>query len=93
MVSENVFGNGYSLAITDGTNLGTIINVSVGNSRGYAVGTKNGLGYKNGSGTGGWGLSDVRVGVPTKNQLSSSSLAFSGLIVDTVTVYSWKKTA
>ena len=51
MVSENVFGNGYSLAITDGTNLGTIMNVSVGNSGGYAIGTQNGLGYKNGSGT------------------------------------------
>lgn len=83
--SEHIFGNGYTTAMTDGTNLGAL------RSRGdNAAPTLYGqpVGYGTQTGT----LNAGGMGVPTKTQLGANP-EYSGLIADTITVYMWERTA
>lgn len=85
LASEHVFGNGYITAMTDGSTLGGL------RSRGdNAAPTLYGqlVGYTTQTGT----LAAGGMGVPTKTELGSNP-EYSGLIADTITVYSWERTA
>ena len=89
LASEHVFGNGYSFGITDGTHIRSLrsqdgnrvcaLNGDFGNLIGEA-GFTNDL------------TVDKSTGVPTKSQLGSNPEK-SGLIADTITVYTWERTA
>lgn len=86
-VSENVFGNGKSLGLNNGYN-----NFSISTNGGTGVWAGNNLfgktvGQPNNVAIVSTGYRDYIVGVPTKSQLGSN-LSNSGLIVDTVTIYS-----
>lgn len=90
-VRENVVGNGYALAFTEGTNFGGTIRATTseiqpsGNYYGSLVGSN----YS----TFGEALNQNKViGIPTKVQLGDTP-QYSGLIVDTETIYSWKRVA
>ena len=91
-VRENIFGNGLSLALTNGTVLGSAAVLTTGGS-----GTQNQLGFSSafglnaGTATSRIGInSNTSVGLPTKEQLGDN-LENSGIIVDTETIYSWKR--
>ena len=89
-VRENVFGNGKSLALTsDGSSVGTLgygANTVMYGSKIYGgnIGSTPNWGFSSGG--------DKNTGVPTKANLGSNPQN-SGLIVDTETIYSWKRTA
>ena len=88
-VRENVVGNGLSLALTNGsTTSGTLAGAD-----GTALAVHNSTwGTPNGgvsSYTANIGR-DLAIGVPTKAQLGVNP-EYSGLIVDTETIYSWKR--
>lgn len=90
-VRENVVGNGYALAFTEGTKFGGTIRATTseiqpsGNYYGSLVGSN----YS----TFGEALNQNKViGIPTKVQLGDTP-QYSGLIVDTETIYSWKRVA
>lgn len=91
-ISENVFGNGKNLAITDGDNIGSLGARTTSGQ--YIAGIRN-------SGLGGTPNKTTNTaldgyqgnfGVPTKAQLGGTP-ANSGLITDTITCYIWKRTA
>ena len=87
-IRENVFGNGKTLGITNSVNAGGLI---VNNS-----GLRAGSGFL-GTDLNTYGIpgslpNDRSLGVPTKAQLGDNP-NYSGLIVDTETIYSWKRTA
>lgn len=86
LASENIVGNGYTLGLTDGTNLGgmrsrgdnaspSLYGVSAGTTQANTLLNNN-----------------VGIGVPTKSQLGTNP-EYSGLIADTVVVYTWERTA
>ena len=89
-VRENVFGNGKSLALTsDGSSVGALgygANTIMYGSKTYGgnIGSTPSWGFSSGG--------DRNTGVPTKAQLGDTP-QYSGLIVDTETIYSWKRTA
>lgn len=91
-VRENVFGNGYTLPLTDGNNIGGLC---VAYSGGYVTTGLSGLYGQpvntNKSGEANLPL-DKGLGIPTKAQLGTN-LSNSGLIVDAETIYSWKRVA
>lgn len=84
LASENIVGNGYTLGLTEGATLGGMRargdNVAT-SLYGEPVGSTNITGTMNGS-----------VGIPTKSQLGNTP-QYSGIIADTVQVYSWERTA
>ena len=92
-VRENVFGNGKTLGLTNGSSL-----VGLGQKNqehygydlqaGQSIGTvlPNGYFYYTGNFPGQY------IGIPTKSQLGNNPQN-SGLIVDTETIYSWKRIA
>lgn len=90
LASENVLGNGKALALTQGS---TKYGVVSDGSDGLEVST---TAY--GKDTGGSGNTVTTVtngpafGVPTKTQLGVNP-EYSGLIVDTITIYMWERTA
>ena len=91
-VRENVTGNGYSLALNSGNgNFGTFLNDS-GMLQDHYIGTAGKLIGDNGvSGTASPATNKF-VGVPIAEQLVEHP-EYSGLIVDTETIYSWKRVA
>lgn len=87
-VRENVVGNGITLGLTNGSDTGGL---TVNNS-----GLRAGSGFL-GANLGRYGVpgslpNDHSLGVPTKAKLGNNP-EYSGLIVDTETIYSWKRTA
>lgn len=94
LASEHVFGNGYNLALGDGSQANRLSAIqAVGTNSMVASGNAFGVmspAYSGGSGTnftGGTGA-----GSPTKTALGDHP-EYSGLIADTKTVYSWERTA
>ena len=84
LASEHIFGNGYTTAMTDGANLGGL------RARGdNAAPTLYGqlVGYSTQTGT----LNAGGMGIPTKTQLGTNP-EYSGVVADTITVYSWERT-
>lgn len=84
LASENIVGNGYTLGLTEGTTLGGMRargDNAAPSLYGKPVGSTNITGTMSGS-----------VGVPTKSQLGNTP-QYSGIIADTVQVYSWERTA
>lgn len=87
-ISENVFGNGTTLALTEGTNLiGSNSHSSIGFNLASGFGRPVGI---NTAGIQQPFIGDTTIGVPTKAQLGDNP-QYSGLIVDTETIYSWKR--
>ena len=94
VMKENVYGNGKALAMTDGSKLAgftrfggspTTTQILDGiYSRNIGANRYN----YSGNSVGG----DIVLGVPTKAKIGSN-LSNSGLVVETTTVYSWKRTA
>lgn len=88
-VRENVVGNGLSLALTNGsTTSGTLAGAD-----GVALAVHNSIwGTPLGGESYGSASIDTNkaIGVPTKAQLGDTP-QYSGLIVDTETIYSWKR--
>ena len=91
LASEHVFGNGKGLALHDGTRSGTM-----GNAPSQWMLTLSSAPYgseigKTG-GAGGQAGNDSVAGVATKTQLGANP-EYSGLIADTITLYTWERTA
>lgn len=86
-VRENVFGNGNVLALSDGASLYGPYKSNYANSTlfGKTIGTSAESG-------GSYPGSSVGLGIATKAQLGANPNN-SGLIVETETIYSWKRTA
>lgn len=94
--SEHVFGNGLALGLSNGASmLGLGRNsVSVNNNGGMTA-TASLYGDNAGtskSGNNSTTSSSVAIGVVTKTE-ADTTLANSGLVADTITVYSWERTA
>ena len=91
-VRENVIGNGFGLALSDGSgDVAFHFNYNGGAFASYSdhVGRRTGAqanGEENRLGK------DAIIGLATKNQLGAHP-EYSGLIVDTEPIYSWKRTA
>ena len=89
-VRENVTGNGFSLAFTDGTSFaGTRTYDANVQAKSKDLGAH--VGAESPDSGSNFPAKKV-IGIPTKSQLGSHP-EYSGLIVDTVTIYSWKRTA
>lgn len=90
-VRENVFGNGYALALTDNNVLVNpqFYNYSITATTNSTFPLTNGAYSLGGSP---YPTSPSALGVPTKAKLGSNP-QYSGLILDTETIYSWKRTA
>ena len=92
LASEHIYGNGYSLGLTDGThkfapnNSGANTNFNTADKYGLAVGSS-------GSGSGRVPTTTgIALGVVTKT-LETSNPEYTGLIADTIAVYMFKRTA
>ena len=88
-VRESVFGNGYGMAFSDGSAIKNLTwysnTIQPGAGYGYTLGTR--------LTASGWAAnSDRTLGIATKANLGSNPQN-SGLIVDTETIYSWKRVA
>lgn len=89
-VSENVYGNGYALGLSNSSLLGGL---GTGAGRTTLEGFSGNFGKSVGSSSVGQGIGPNLVyGVPTKAQLEGNPQN-SGLVVETATIYSWKRTA
>lgn len=89
LASEHVFGNGRTLGKTNGTGLyGDYANGSsyIMTGTGF-YGKTLPVNVSAGSGP-----ANAGVGVPTKSQLGANP-EYSGLIADTITIYTWERTA
>ena len=90
LASEHVFGNGYNLSITDGTGMtgATYVTNSgiapASNAYGSLTPNRDGSGSALTNGNG--------IGIPTKAQTGAHP-EYSGLVVDTITIYTWERTA
>lgn len=92
-VRENVIGNGKTLGITDGTKYGNLgLNWNNNNKGDLFWSTKYGENVNSSTQGSATDSYTGNLGVPTKSQLGTN-LENSGLIVDTETIYSWKRTA
>lgn len=90
LASEHVFGNGYSKAWYDGTNLGG----SAEHPDHYVMTSTAAYGQPAGGdlGSGSYLTARKFLGSPTKSQLGNNP-EYSGLIADTITIYTWERTA
>lgn len=88
LTSENVFGNGKGLGLANGVSLGALNGSNDGNDyiRAGVIGSDVG----STSLTLNYGAKVL--GVPTKTQLGANP-EYSGIIVDTIAVYMWERTA
>ena len=91
LASENVFGNGKGLAITNGDVGGERVLGSNSGGTTFVVGSPMGSNLK-GSITNVGVSANSALGVPTKTYLGEHP-EYSGLIADTITLYTWKRTA
>ena len=95
LASEHVFGNGYAQGVTDGTTNYSFSRVNM-NSNWAVYQNLNGYGKATGTNTGALnnaGGGDLTVvGSPTKTQLGNNP-EYSGLIADTITIYTWERVA
>ena len=90
LASNAVFGNGKAMAVTEGTHYGAF---TKGASNETSVGLGAGLGQDVGVSKTADSITNGKyMGVPTKSQLGAN-LDYSGLIADTITVYTWERTA
>lgn len=89
LASENVFGNGKGVGLSNGN---TMRVMGTANNSGVSLSVDTAIGANVGSSVSESGYNSKNaVGVPTKALLSGSP-ENSGLITDTVTVYSWERT-
>lgn len=89
LASEHIFGNGYNFALTNGTNLVALNTTGGLTKQGVSYGVK----YPQVNGGSGSDISSTAgIGVPTK-ALLGNNLDYSGIIADTITVYTWERTA
>lgn len=95
LASEHVFGNGYSLTIVDGTDV-SANKRSMYSYSGYPAIDKNTYGQTNGTSVSSASSSALTnykaVGLISKEQADDHP-EYSGLIADTITLYTWKRTA
>lgn len=96
LASEHIFGNGYTLGLSNGTNtIGMQRTNSAINGNGAmnanpaTFGTSVGT---NQSGNNTTSSSSTSLGVVTKNETGNNP-EYTGIIADTITVYSWERTA
>lgn len=88
LASEHVFGNGKGLEITDGTNINSL---DFDSNVGYTNATDVGKNVGSAISSGGTFLSSNKIlGVPTLIQLGNNP-EYSGLVADTITVYTFKR--
>jgi len=87
LASENVFGNGKALGLTDGSVQRAFASDGGSGFVGNNIGTNVGA-----SASGGTGAGSKYYGLPTKAQIPSNP-ENSGLIADTITLYTWERTA
>lgn len=95
-VRENVVGNGYGLAVAvSSSSVGVLGQYYTSdlqvNAKSASLGTTVGTNMGVGNYLGGYNQNNA-LGLATKAQLGSNP-QYSGLIVDTETIYSWKRTA
>ena len=90
--SENIVGNGKALGLTDGSKKGGFGNNYTGSANFGTLFTGN-YGASAGSGNSGNQLDASKaLGIPTNSQLGGHP-EYSGIIAQTETVYTWKRTA
>lgn len=90
LASEHVFGNGIAFGLTNNGSNKFSLQAAQG---GLQTSASSNFGKAVGTGTSGVQNLGVQViGVPTKTQLGDGNLDKSGLISDTVTVYTWRRT-
>lgn len=89
LASENVFGNGYNLALTNGTNLVGLNTTGGLTKQGISFGV---LSPALSGGSGSDITSSQGIGIPKKTQVSNNP-EYTGIVVDTITVYMWERTA
>lgn len=87
LASEHITGNGYALAVGNSAYPGSLVKTSSGIVSNQILGQQKGVSASNN----GYSTS-VTVGVPTASELGNH-LEYSGLIADTITVYTWERTA
>lgn len=105
LASEHVFGNGYALGLSAGEGFYKGLGASQSNSVNRLWATNDAFGQNIPVTSGGYGKGDSPIGrsmgVPTKGQMDdiieddpdNRSYDATGLIADTETVYTWKRTA
>ena len=88
LASENVFGNGKGVGLSNGN---TMRVMGTGNNSGVSLSVDSAIGANAGSSVSESGYNSKNaVGVPTKALLSGNP-ENSGLITDTITVYTWER--
>lgn len=90
LASENVFGNGKAIGMWNGT--ATSVIASSDNYNRLTTSGSAGADVNSTTKQGGNGTLVGKLGLPTKSAISGSPES-SGVIVDTITVYSWERTA
>lgn len=90
LASENVYGNGHIMAMWNGSSTGAIASSDIYN-RLTTVGSA-GDSIDSTTKKGGNGTLVGKLGLATKSAIESLQ-ADSGVVVDTITVYSWERTA
>ena len=94
LASEHVFGNEYNLGISNSSG---IAGLAYDGSQGYTTLHRTAYGVAKpdttgGSGITGFGNTTTGSGVVTKTQTGAHP-EYSGLIADTITIYTWERTA
>lgn len=95
LATNHVFGNSYSLGLSNGTNLYGMARMGGSNPSPNIVANANAYGSSKGTSIAGAQAVTApssATGVATKTELGNNP-EYSGLIADTITVYSWERTA
>lgn len=87
--SNHIFGNGKGLGLTNGSTNGVLVKTG---GNGYMSSMGGSLGNNAGATATVPNSGQGVLGVPTKTQLGSNT-SYSGLVADTITLYTWKRTA
>lgn len=93
--SNHVFGNNYALGLSDGSTQFGLLHMNGSNPNRNAIIGAGGYGATKGTSVTGAQATTApssATGVATKTELGAN-LDYSGLIADTITVYSWERTA
>ena len=92
LASEHIFGNGYSLAITNG--LQSKVGLAWNNTAHISYNT-NGYGalIPNADGSGSSDIANGNSLGVTNSAQNGANPEYSGLVADTLTLYTWERTA
>lgn len=95
LATNHVFGNEYALGLSDGSTQFGLLHMNGSNVNRNAIMGSNGYGATKGTSVTGAQATTApssATGVATKTELGNNP-EYSGLIADTITVYSWERTA